>query len=191
MVNVFYDTEFIDTGLTIDLISLGAVDDRGREFYAVSTEFNPMMANDFVKKNVLPLLPPRSDLAWMTRRQIREAYYRWLTAPGEEIDLWAYYSGYDHVAYAQLWGPMATMPKDIPWQTDDLNTLWKLAGRPEKPPQPGNQHDALADARWNRELYGVCWSRMGIGEHVDMPAGQPVIDTATARALLRGEDTPR
>ena len=33
----FYDTEFIEDGTTIDLVSIGVVDETGREFYAVST----------------------------------------------------------------------------------------------------------------------------------------------------------
>jgi hypothetical protein len=159
---VFYDTEFIDDGKTIDLISLGAVDNRGREFYAVSTEFNVAMANDFVKVNVLPLLPPRSDPAWKTRREIRDAYLAWLTAPGDDIQQWAYFGAYDHIAVCQLWGPMIAMPEKLPWYTNELMQLWNLAGRPTKPPKPGNQHDALADAHWNRQFHDVCWSRMGI-----------------------------
>lgn len=159
---VFFDCEFIEDGLTIDLVSLGAVDDTGREFYAVSTSFNPAMANDFVAQHVLPQLPPRSDRAWMSRRDIRDAYHAWLTEPGGEIEQWAYYAAYDHVAVAQLWGPMGKMPSELPWFTNDLMTLWNLAGRPEKPPQPLNQHDALADARWNRALYQRCWQHMGI-----------------------------
>ena len=37
----FYDTEFIDNGRHIDLISIGIVAADGREFYSVSTEFDP------------------------------------------------------------------------------------------------------------------------------------------------------
>ena len=39
----FYDIEFIEDGTTIDLVPIGVVDETGREFYAVSTEFdNPL-----------------------------------------------------------------------------------------------------------------------------------------------------
>ena len=34
----FYDTEFIDNGRIIDLISIGVAAEDGREFYAVSAE---------------------------------------------------------------------------------------------------------------------------------------------------------
>ncbi|MGH3782429.1 MAG: polyadenylate-specific 3'-exoribonuclease AS, partial [Pseudonocardiaceae bacterium] len=37
----FYDCEFIEDGVTIELISIGVVDEQGREYYAVSTEFDP------------------------------------------------------------------------------------------------------------------------------------------------------
>ena len=36
----FYDCEFIEDGTTIDLVSIGVVGEDGREFYAVSTEFD-------------------------------------------------------------------------------------------------------------------------------------------------------
>ena len=37
----FYDCEFIEDGRTIDLVSIGVVAEDGREYYAVSTEFDP------------------------------------------------------------------------------------------------------------------------------------------------------
>ncbi len=53
----FYDTEFIEDGTTIDLVSIGIVGEDGREFYAVSTEFDPDRAGKWVRANVLPKLP--------------------------------------------------------------------------------------------------------------------------------------
>ena len=53
----FYDTEFIDNGRIIDLISIGVVADDGREFYAISTEFDPESAGRWVRTHVLPKLP--------------------------------------------------------------------------------------------------------------------------------------
>lgn len=40
----FYDCEFIEDGRTIELVSIGVVCEDGREFYAVSTEFDPERA---------------------------------------------------------------------------------------------------------------------------------------------------
>jgi hypothetical protein len=40
-VKYFIDTEYFDREQVIDLISLGVVAEDGREFYAISTEFEP------------------------------------------------------------------------------------------------------------------------------------------------------
>jgi 3' exoribonuclease, RNase T-like len=52
----FIDTEFIDDGETIDLISIGIVSSDGREYYAQSGECNLTKASDWVWENVLPHL---------------------------------------------------------------------------------------------------------------------------------------
>ena len=109
----FYDTEFIEDGTTIDLVSIGVVDETGREFYAVSTEFDPDKAIPWVRRNVLDQLPPPADKAWRSRERIREELLAFLTGPGEEIELWAWFGAYDHVALCQLWGAMpAPAPAD-------------------------------------------------------------------------------
>lgn len=62
-VRFFYDTEFIEDGVTIELVSIGVVDETGREFYAVSTEFDPAKAGPWVRENVLAKLPSPGDRA--------------------------------------------------------------------------------------------------------------------------------
>lgn len=66
------NTEFIDLEREIDLISLGIVADDGREFYAISTEFDPAPANPFVRSTVLALLEPRDHPAWMSRARMKD-----------------------------------------------------------------------------------------------------------------------
>lgn len=56
MTRYFIDTEFLDTGSTIDLVSIGIVCEDGRELYLQSVEFEPKNANEWVKENVLPRL---------------------------------------------------------------------------------------------------------------------------------------
>jgi len=145
----FYDTEFIEDGTTIDLVSIGVVDETGREFYAVSTEFDPAKAIPWVRHNVLDKLPSPADKAWLSREQIRADLLAYLTEPREPIQLWAWYAAYDHVALCQLWGAMPTLPREIPRFTHELRQRWTDAGRPPLPDAPQDQHDALADARHN------------------------------------------
>lgn len=72
------------------------------------------------------------------------------------IELWAYFAAYDHVALAQLLGgPMIHLPEGIPWYTMDLKQELVRLGvrRDDLPAQEGDEHNALADARWNRDVW--------------------------------------
>ncbi|MEM6109465.1 polyadenylate-specific 3'-exoribonuclease AS [Mycobacterium sp. 050272] len=147
----FYDTEFIEDGRTIELVSIGVVAEDGREYYAVSTEFNPERAGAWVRANVLPKLPPPASQLWRSRNQIRHDLEAFFGIAGgqaaEPIELWAWVAAYDHVALCQLWGPMPGLPKAIPRFTRELRQLWEDRGSPRLPPRHRDVHDALVDAR--------------------------------------------
>lgn len=150
----FYDCEFIEDGRIVDLVSIGVVDEQGREFYAVSTEFDPARAVPWVRRNVLDRLPSPGSPVWRSRTDIREGLYEFLVAPmrageADDLELWAWYAAYDHVALAQLWGPMPSLPREIPRFTKDLRQLWDDRGRPPLPAAAADRHDALVDARHN------------------------------------------
>ena len=147
----FYDTEFIEDGRTIELISIGLVAEDGREYYAVSTEFDPERAGSWVRANVLPKLPPPASPLWRSRKQIRldlEVFLRVSDVGATEpIELWAWVGAYDHVALCQLWGTMPALPPAIPRFTRELRQLWEDRGSPRLPPRARDAHDALVDAR--------------------------------------------
>lgn len=111
-IKYFVDSEFIDDGRTIDLISIGIICEDGREYYAISTEFDSKKASQWVKDNVLSKLPPRyvnpvyesprlreESRAWKPRSQIMQEILEFIT---ESPELWGYYSAYDFVAFSQL-----------------------------------------------------------------------------------------
>jgi hypothetical protein len=155
MTRWFYDTEFNEDGTTIDLISIALVSEFGQEYYAVSSEFDEARCNDWVKANVLPHLPPDESHLWKTRPEIAEDVRALLLRDGDEPELWAYFGDYDHVALCQLYGRMVDLPKGFPFLTLDLKQEMKRLGVPKErlPKQVGAEHDALADARWNREAW--------------------------------------
>lgn len=145
----FYDCEFIEDGTTISLVSIGVVDETGREFYAVSTEFDPDLAIPWVRRHVLSQLPSPADPAWRSRGQIRDDLMAFLLEPGLPVELWAWVAAYDHVALAQLWGDMRQLPRQLPRYTHELKQHWAMLGSPPLPAVPPDAHDALADARHN------------------------------------------
>lgn len=158
----FYDTEFIEDGRTIDLISIGIVAEDGREFYAVNRDapWRRIAENDWLMANVVPSLPqveydPNSwpidscsPLVWSQgriARQVRE----FLLADGKP-ELWAWYAAYDHVALCQLFGRMIDLPDGLPMYTNDIKQECDRLGNPALPEQPDGVHNALADARHNK-----------------------------------------
>ncbi len=156
----FYDCEFIEDGRTVELVSIGVVGEDGREYYAVSTAFNPGLAGPWVRANVLPKLPPPADPVWRSRAAIRDSLLAFLTAPGDRVELWAWFAAYDHVALAQLWGTMPALPRALPRFTRELRQRWEDAGKPPLPPAPADAHDALADARHNLSRWRVIEARL-------------------------------
>jgi len=163
----FYDTEFIDDGSTIDLISIGIVAEDGTEYYAVSSDFNirKALAHPWLPDNVLAYLPMtdggKLDFTHPSvkpRSYICKEVSEFLHSTGTE--LWAYYSAYDHVALAQLFGSMVNLPKHIPMRTKDLADLidahdaWGFL-----PSYGGTRHHALDDAREVKMRYDFLMNR--------------------------------
>jgi 3' exoribonuclease, RNase T-like len=166
---VFFDTEFLEDGERIHLISIGMVREDGAEYYAVSDDATKRPLNGRIRKsewlmaNVVPSLPQApadwnvyqpgrwlfdyAEACVKPRRVIaREVRDFILAAPDPE--LWAWFAAYDHVVLAQLWGRMIDLPDGIPMWTNDLKQEAERLGNPPLPSMPrGRQHHALDDAR--------------------------------------------
>jgi len=152
----WYDTEFIDNGHYIDLISIGMVAENGAEYYAVSNNFSLSNCNNWVVENVLPHLAHEGVIPWKQAAVIALELKEFVTkhhGNDGRAEFWGYYSAYDHVAIAQLFGPMVNLPENFPMFTMDVKQLCMSLGDPRLPKQEGTEHNALEDARWNK----VAW----------------------------------
>lgn len=151
----FYDTEFHEDGSTIDLISIGIVAADGREYYAVNMEadWERIEGNEWLMANVVPKLP--DVVTWKPKAQIAREVREFLQpAHGpRNPELWAWFSSYDHVVLAQLWGRMMDLPYGIPMFTHDLRAFVDYLDNPELPAQLDGEHNALEDARWVKRAY--------------------------------------
>ena len=159
----WYDTEFIDDGKTIDLLSIGMLAEDGRELYFENGLADTDKANDWVKANVIPFLHAcltnggdcQDHCPALSPDQIRNELIAFCD-PGRygKPEFWGYYSAYDHIALCQLFGPMINLPKGWPMYTRDIKQWCDQLGNPKLPEQGKNEHHALADARWNR----IAWN---------------------------------
>ena len=135
----FYDCEFIEDGRTIDLVSIGVVDEFGREFYAISTEFDDRAAVPWVRRNVLDRLPSPADPAWRSRERIRDgpATSSWSSrCASGRATRWSCGPGTPRTTTScspSCGGAMPALPREIPRFTKDLRQLWDDRGRPPLP----------------------------------------------------------
>jgi len=176
MSKFMYDTEFHEDGKTIDFISIGMVNmDTGDEYYAVSNEFDTrrVAQNKWLMDNVMKSIPHTEfvvadfdgmpfvrDIFVNSKDAKSKSVIGWdiwdfvrSTNVEGEVELWAWYSAYDHVCLAQLFGKMIELPKGMPMWTADIKQLHKQAGYPQMPKQPEGLHNALEDAKFNIERY--------------------------------------
>lgn len=165
-VRIYVDTEFMDDGRSIELLSLGAVRADGEEFYAVNIEAEVDRADPWVQAHVLPHLRApldRGDLRVLPRKQLADQFREFCGVPRHIVPVfWGYYSAYDWVVIAQLYGRLVDLPTRWPMVCLDLKQEMirqdvSMADAPyELRRERGDQlpeHHALADARWNAGLH--------------------------------------
>lgn len=176
MTDIYYDTEFLEDGKTIELISIGMFDGE-RTLYAVNEEivsdenlYRRICHNHWLMRNVVPHLPLRKgqegkplyrtegqgsgpffslDLNSndiMPLRMIRNSVREFVLS-NPNPRLWAWYGAYDHVALCQLFGRMMNLPEGFPMFTCDVRQEFERFGNPTGPDRKGqSEHDALVDA---------------------------------------------
>lgn len=170
---LWFDTEFIDTGDEIILLSIGVVRDDGATYYAEPAGAPIDEADEWVRENVIPkmtrfsglllrdgqaIVAPRDSPTWRevvkSRRKIAEELVEFA---GASPQWWAYVSAFDWVALSQLYGPLVKRPQGWPFGAFDIAQQFCLAGMSGKPtdwvPAPVHEHHALADAQWDRALW--------------------------------------
>lgn len=171
----YLDTEFLEDGRTVELISIALVSQDGAvEYYAGNAEcdFERVRRSPWLMKHVVPHLPPFGESFWKSRLEIANDI---LGVLGLERDtgnavfgtpeIWADFASYDWVAFCQLYGRMIDLPPGMPMFCMDLmqDLRQRDIHRAELPKQdPATEHDALEDARWLRQAHrfaqGLNWS---------------------------------
>lgn len=145
---IWFDTEFIEDGRTIDLISIGMIRDDDHCLYMENQECDLSRADPWVRENVLPHLQGGAALARMD--EIADAVRRFA---GPRPEFWAYYADYDWVALCRLFGRMIDLPTGWPMFCLDIKQEAHRLGIERIGIPQEQEHHALADARWNRRAW--------------------------------------
>lgn len=136
---IFLDTEFIEDGNTIDLLSIGLIRGDGATYYAEPEEADRTRANEWIKQNVLPTLTGPTKPRAVIAKEI-------IDFVGKSPEFWAWYADYDWVAICQLFGRMIDLPKGWPMYCRDFKQVCDERGI--RVSQNNSRHNALGDAEW-------------------------------------------
>lgn len=159
---IFFDTEFCEKPNTIELISIGMVNERDETLYNISSEFNPTKCNEWVKNNVLPKI---KDEQKYSIEQIRANIIDFIGESAIDImlrppEFWADYCNYDWVVFCWIFGDMNALPKNFPMYCNDLQQLKTFIFKHKKGTLKGcpkqdweKEHNALDDAIHVKECY--------------------------------------
>jgi hypothetical protein len=157
--NIFLDTEFTDFA-DCDLISIGLVDENGREFYAELTDYRQEACSDFVKQVVIPLLNKQPNTVFGGKYHVAVQLNEWLKHydDGDQIANicfdyngdWFWFTGLiqmipeeelvTNLTATNIWGNLDPMKLDWFWKEMDATKGWQ-------------QHQALWDAHGNKFAY--------------------------------------
>lgn len=161
MQKIWFDVEFneystkLRNGTTIpvlDPISIGLVDEDDRTYSAVFKEFNKKAAkeNRFLRDNVLSKLPP--EKTWKSRHEIREDILNFIGAEDTQFRYW--YAPQDAIILQNIFAPkFLQMPRNIQGFPYNLAQRFNdLGANRGIVPMKQNEHEALADAIWAKEL---------------------------------------
>lgn len=166
----FMDTEFIEDGKIIDLVSLALVAEDGRELYCEVDGVDWSKASPWVLANVKPhlwsqqadkspynqwSLAGRMHVGGLESRADIARHVRQFCDPEKygKPEVWAYFASYDWVALCQLFGTMMELPKGWPMMCNDVKQECNRLGNPKLPPEGKDEHHALVDAKWTKTAW--------------------------------------
>lgn len=174
----FLDTEFWESGphRPIELISLGLVCEDNRELYVENGDAHLKEAvkdNPWLGENVIPNLTWNEiEQRWTGREETRPNGHMLLPHSkignavikfiGEDRQpkFWGYFSDYDWVLFAQLFGKMIDIPSRLPMYCRDLKQeMDRLRVEKSSIPFKGTKHNALDDARWTKAIFDYIFDK--------------------------------
>lgn len=160
---VTHDWEFLEHGNSVHPLSVGMVREDGAELYYefIQAPWDRVYKHEWLRENVVPKLNCTTDGSLVIGQSndivkptlsIRSKVYDFLKEAAEDspLELWGWYSAYDHVCLGQLFGAMVSLPEFVPMWTNDIRQeSYRLEDiRIPNFYEPGElEHHALDDAK--------------------------------------------
>ena len=132
---IFFDTEFTGLHKNTSLISIGLIDENGRNFYAEFTDYDKSQCNEWIKKNVIDhLFWNQTNKFWeggltkecewfkikSNKNTILYTLNNWLSVY-DNVEFVSDVCHYDMVLLIDLFGTAFDLPKNINPACHDIN----------------------------------------------------------------------
>lgn len=153
----FFDTEFIDTGKEVHLLSIGIINDKNETYYAEADWTDRSLACEWVNKNVIPHMKGPVISREQMQKEIKEFC-------GFRPEFWCYFGSYDWLCMCQIFGKMMDIPTHTlgwPMYFNDIQMLRRFVTHKGLPKHNGQLHNALDDAIWTKDSYYQLMSQLG------------------------------
>lgn len=156
MKNYYLDTEFDQTGPTVELISLALVCEDGRELYLINPEARP--TDPWLITNVMQRLYAVTNAPTVLPIPVPQWKRMILDFIGDDRPrFWAYYAAHDWFLFSRLFGTFEQFPTGFPQLCFDIEQYRHFAYAMGRtiilPAQNSTKHNALNDARWCRDAH--------------------------------------
>lgn len=152
---IFFDTEFTGLHQNTTLISIGIVDEDGREFYAEMTDYDKEQLDPWISENVIANLTGANQV---TTPELKMQLTEWLSTY-DTVEVWSDCLAYDWVLFDAIFGGAFNKPQNVYYIPFDLCTLMKLkdidpdVNREEFAAMSGSKHNSLHDAKVIKACY--------------------------------------
>ena len=158
--NIYFDTEFTGLQQDTDLISIGLIDEKGREFYAELTDYRKELIDDWLQENVIKNL--LGGIEYQSNKELLKYQIYNFLEPYDKVEMWSDCLAYDWVLFNDIFGSAFNIPANVYYIPFDICTLFKIKGinpdisREEFSGISQKKHNALCDAR----IIKVCYEKL-------------------------------
>lgn len=156
---IFFDTEFTGLHKNTTLLSIGIVDENGREFYRELDDYDHSQVDQWLRDNVIANFTNEGSV---NMGMLKEDLEEWLSKY-DSVEVWSDCLAYDWMLFNDIFGHAFSIPKNVYYIPFDICTMMKLKGidpdinREEfafgNKPKEAQKHNALWDAKVIRACY--------------------------------------
>lgn len=120
--------------------------------------YKEKLYTNFTKKSLKNLIKWHGEHNGRIAAQVVEFCRGIYIAHDPNPEFYAYFGDYDWVVFCWLFGRMIDLPEGFPYFAMDLKQMMVERGLTSKwknkvCPKPEDEHNALADAKWNKRLF--------------------------------------